>query len=759
MKKHSIYFFLLWACVTMFFPSCQDDDVVSDGEFNSERLFMPMFRRDENTNAGTSDRYQCAIASEAPNSTSKYVNDVQLYWYGVNGASGYRLQAKIQGTEWATDCVLDTILPPDQLSFLHEDLQYSTGYSYAIQALSPKGDAYNSKWYGYGDGSHQKDYMTITTGERYAVPDVFWPSEVTESTVRVNFNPTVEDGSETTYRDFFEAGAETANGEWVFDEIQIVPTADNPQLETITHKVTQADRDKGYVDFEGLTSNGSYVIYGQNNNVSRYFDRQYNKVMMRMMGEPGEPIIIPATVDPNDTILAQRYVPGLQATRIDTVLTNYMGDNTMAEGQVFYLEGGKDYYISTNVELTKGLTIETNPEDLPTKGRARILLGVGASSETMTDPSEVNFNLARNAQSSAENGMMLTIQAIKFNEINFQPQMYYNYWDVNGTGGNSSNTISANYFINMSSQGLSFSLTELSITNCTFSGLVRGFIRFQGPNRQIIENLTVENCVFYDCGCYDTNGRGYSWFAGPGNNRNSNFYQNLVFRNNSIIGSPRHALVTENGNLAWPVGTTWNITVENNTFVNFSPHSTSSGHGLMFETRYIPMGSKITCRKNLFVMVKAGDSDDRYLYMRGMRISNQAISYDFSDNYATTVPTWYNKEGKLQNLTDGLWTNYPFSGNDGAGYQSGSLNAGGIGETRTKFGDNVNGNEPDAVGYQLTPEELFQDPHPLAPNRDKNMNRYNVDGFYYNNTDRVRNHPIYTKGIGDPRWRTGAAWK
>ena len=96
----------------------------------------------------------------------------------------------------------------------------------------------------------------------------------------------------------------------MFDEIQIVPTADNPQLETIIHKMTQADRDKGYVDFEGLSSNGSYIIYGQNNNVSRYFDRQYNKVMMRMMGEPGEPIIIPATVDPNDTILAQRYVPG-----------------------------------------------------------------------------------------------------------------------------------------------------------------------------------------------------------------------------------------------------------------------------------------------------------------------------------------------------------------------------------------------------------------------------------------------------------------
>ena len=34
-----------------------------------------------------------------------------------------------------------------------------------------------------------------------------------------------------------------------------------------------------------------------------------------------------------------------------------------------------------------------------------------------------------------------------------------------------------------------------------------------------------------------------------------------------------------------------------------------------------------------------------------------------------------------------------------------------------------------------------------------------VDGFYYNLTPRVMAHPIYTKGIGDPRWRNGDAWK
>ena len=55
--------------------------------------------------------------------------------------------------------------------------------------------------------------------------------------------------------------------------------------------------------------------------------------------------------------------------------------------------------------------------------------------------------------------------------------------------------------------------------------------------------------------------------------------------------------------------------------------------------------------------------------------------------------------------------------------------------------------------------ELFMNPVPLAPNGHKDMHRYNVDGFYYNLTPRVMAHPIYTKGIGDPRWRNGDAWK
>lgn len=755
MKKNNLYLMVLLAIGSILFSGCSDDDNVGGEEYSSERLFMPMFRVENNTNQ-SSDRYACTTAVNAPDASTNFVNDVMLYWYGVEGASGYRLKAKVQGTDWELNCVLDTILNLDVLEFLHQDLQYSTGYSYAIQALSPKGDAYNSKWYGYGDGSHQKDYVTITTGLRYDVPSVFWTEDVTKESLCVYFNNIAESGYETTYKDFIEAGAEVVDGLWVFDEIQLVPTADNPNLPTLSHIMTGADFDRGYIDFDGLTSNGAYIVQGLNSNVVRYFDRQYNKTMLRMLGDPSDPILIEATYNTNDTILTQRFAADLQAARLDTVLTNYMGDNNMTEGQVFYLEGGKYYYISTNVELTKGFTLETNPDDLLAgKGRATIYLGVGTTSAAKTAGSNQNFNLARNAKDAAENGVTLTIQDIRFNEINFRPHVYYNYLDINAADGNSQLSISANYFMNMSSQGLSFSLSELSITNCTFSGCVRGFIRFQGPNRQIIQRLTVEGCVFHDDGMYDTTGRGYSWFAGPGNQKNSNFYQNLTFRNNTIIDSPRHGLVSENGNLAWPTGTQWNIVIENNTIINFSPRSSNSAHGLLFEIRYAPKGSNLTVRKNLFVSVRKGDSDTRSLYMRGMRIDTKTINYNFADNYATTVPSW-----TTATLADGLFTNYAFSNSsDGAGYQSGVFNVGGLGETRIKYGDNMNGNESDGVGYKMTAEELFKNPTPLAAEGSKDSHRHTVDGFYYNLTPRVMAHPIYTKDIGDPRWKNGSAWK
>ncbi len=753
--KNKIYITLmLMVSVVFLLPSCSDDTINFDDEYSSERLFMPMFRRQQNTN-DSSDPYACGIASEATGCSSDRVNDVMLYWYGVEGASGYEIMSKIQGTDWDENRILDTIVGPEVLEFLDEDLQYSVGYSYAIRAISPRGEAYNSKWYGTGDSSHQNDYMVITTGDRYDVPDVFWVEDVEYSSLRVYFNNEVQDGDETTYKEFIENGAEIVDGKWVFDEVTVTPTSDNPNLPTLNHEMTSVDWANGYVDFDGLVTNGSYIVTGRNNNIKRVYDREYNKTYVRMKGDVGDPILIEYIYDPNDTILSQNFVTDIQPCRIDTIFSNYMNDNDIAEGQVYYLEGGKEYYFAQQVTLTKGFTLETNPDDIAAgKPRATVYLGVGTTTAAGTEANTTTLMLGRNAASTAENGVLLSFQDMTFNQINFTVHRYFNYMDQNGVDGNSQLTISANYFLNMLSQGLGFTMGELKITNCSFSGMVRGFIRFQGPNREIIQKLTVEDCVFYDCGQYDVNGRGYSWFAGPGTNRNSNFFMDLTVRNCSFLDCSRHALVTENGNLNWPSGTSWNITIENNTFVNFAPRSSSSSHGLMFETRYAPSGSKFTVKNNLFVQVRKDDNDDRTLYMRGMRIDTKTVSYDIADNYACTVPAW-----REESLIDGLFTTYAFSDTSNvAGYQNGALNLGGYDETRIKFGDNINDNEPDAVGYELTPEELFVNPAPLASNGYKDMHRHNVDGFYYQNTDKVRNHPIYTKNIGDPRWKTGAAW-
>ncbi len=807
MKKILLYSMLIAASAAVF-TGCKDDNEDFSGS-DADRLFMPMFRLSQNLNSTTTD-YHCDIASNVDPQietylvqhgykTSTHVNDMRLFWYGVEGADAYELKAKVQGTSWdkaENPNLLDTILTADQLSFLHEDLQYGTGYLYAIRALVDRNDLNNprnSKWYGYGDGSHQSDQSrddnrnqsgALTTGMRYDVPSLFWVENVTKTSMDVCFLPETEEGWESSYKEFIEAGAEVKDGKWVFDEIRVVPSADNAQLEEHVYKLTDADKAAGRVHFDNLVSNAAYIVSGQNNNVTRYYDRQYNSNMVRMQGDPGEPIYIPAATAESvllDTLLqnGDQYkmfgVKDLIATRIDTVLTNYMSDNSLAEGQVFYLEGGKTYYVTTTVEMTKGFTLATNPEDIAAgKGRATVLQGIGWSNDTHTATNAVNWGLCRNAQSGTENGVTLAIQAIIFENINFHPMAWFTYADQKGSDGNSQYTINGNYFMNMYSQGLSFTLSELRVSNCTFCGHVRGFIRFQGPNRQIIEKLTVDNCVFYDEGCFDSNGRGYSWFAGPGKNRKSNFYKNMTFTNNTIIDSPRHALVSENGKLAWPDGTTWNINVSNNTFVNFSTRSNSKKYGLIFETQYIPAGSTVTCKKNLFVF--AGNKNDgaRDYFMKGMNISTKDITYDFEDNYSTVVPAHDRYKASTDaatTLVDGMFTNMSFSNTStGAGYNKGALNIGvakeeaRFGETKIKFGDNHNGNEDDAVGYQLTAEELFKDPSPMGTMNakeafEKDAYRHkDISGFYYNDTPRVKAHPIYTKEIGDPRWRTGASW-
>jgi hypothetical protein len=728
MNKNSFKLLFVALIAGVAFASCKDENTVVDPENNPDRLFMPMFRTERN-GISTSDRYYSGLVEGKK-------NDIIVYWYGVTGASGYRVKAIIQGRDFENplDCFVDTIVGPDVLQMTFEDLQYKTGFRFAIKALSPKGEQYDSKWFGYGDGGHPDDYLGIDTDNRYPTPDVFWVEDVTMTSMRIvfnlkytvnpNYDPTDPLNSEEDYLSHFEVDE---NGNYVVDQITVAPSADNPDLPSWTHTLTAEDKERGYVDVpEGtLTMNSVYVINGLNNNVVRYWDRLYNTSMIRMQGIPGDPILLAYAPDANDTISG---AAALNACRIDTVLQNYMSDNTLAEGQVFELEPGKTYYFVNTLTMSKGFTLRCPDPN----NKATVYLGLGFNKDG--SPRTCNLSFGRNPNVGEMGG--INVQAIIFDGINFTCENAYNFLE---RGPYNAGSGIGNYFINQYSQAMPFSLDAFEIRNCNFSKFVRGWIRTQGPNRKTISNFIVDNCLFYDSGVYDNNGRGYSWVDSDSNHNYGNLFNNFQMTNCTFIDSPRHDFLLERDNLAWPASVTYHINVSNNTFVNLS---TRSNDRIIFDFDYLPANSSITCRNNLFVITRYDANDTRTLYQSGMDIRQnfETCVFDFANNYSTIVPT---DDGRAR--TDGLFTSYAFSAtNRGAGYSSGAYNKEGLDATKIKQG----------ADGGLTPEELFVNPRPKATGGDDpNMHRYDLDGFYYNNTDKVRNSEIFKNNIGDPRWR------
>ena len=138
MKRYLLYALTLLMPLTFF--SCTDKDDLSD---SVEREFMTMFRCDNNTGKGDDDPYNCKVVD---------LNDVHLYWYGVDGCRGYEIKMATQPnvssglpSDWEDPqkILLDTIVGPDVLDMVIKDLDYSTDFRFAIRTLSNKGDAYN----------------------------------------------------------------------------------------------------------------------------------------------------------------------------------------------------------------------------------------------------------------------------------------------------------------------------------------------------------------------------------------------------------------------------------------------------------------------------------------------------------------------------------------------------------------------------------------------------------------------------------------
>ena len=349
----------------------------------------------------------------------------------------------------------------------------------------------------------------------------------------------------------------------------------------------------------------------------------------------------------------------VSATNLSKPLNEYMAEGSGKasddkQGQCFYLEGGKTYFLRENVAISRGFTLKTNPADIAAgKGRAKVCLGgVNKIKIVSGNDGSVTYQVATSifllgAQRSSLGNFPNAIDDVVFEDIDFDCPLAQRY-----TSGGPSST--GNYFINMWSNHVPLTVDNLTMRDCSFQGILRGFFRVQGQNT-LIENILMEGCETYNCGQYDNNGGGYSYFFLDSNVNSAtgtSVVHNLAIRNNTFFDSPKGSLITDN-NRNIDYADKINVTIENNTFVNFCTRSTRNA---FINFRYLPKGSTVAIKSNLFVLTKQA-GDQRSLYFSGSDVRNlqgactDNTTFDIGNNWSTN-----------DNLTNGqVFTQKAFS--------------------------------------------------------------------------------------------------
>ena len=788
MKKIFNSILLLFAASTSaLMVSCSDDDNVGS---NTDRQFMTMFITDNTRGKGTDYPYNCGKDGAYPHG-----NTIHLYWYGVNDCAGYQIQMAIQNkvstgaSAWASiqgtsDLLLDSIVGPEQLDMVIKDLPYGVDYRFAIRALSSldsnvKGDestfAHASNWYGHGNGRQWQEYLGITTDDRYPTPYAVYVDQpmTTETTMRVMLNtnlsafgldPNNEDDKEKL-ESYLENFNIDADGNLGYKILTVVPSPSNPNS-TVNDKwknytITPEDRERGYIDIDGLTANSVYVIDVIDTDVEIEVDAKYNTCTARSDGKPGEPILLSydelyaqaADLPLADDIdgLKRNEVFALatekyQAAPITPALYDFISNVNYAEGQEFYLEGGKVYYMDGNDVTSKGFTLRTRPEDVAAGKRAKVICGIGKHSrydqatngEQWQGPYSM-FIFGRSPE--AGEGGYIYMKKLAFYDIDFDNPEALNYGD-NAAGAG---TAAGNYFFNMFSNGMAVELDSLVIENCSFKRVVRGFLREQGPNYKKFNNVVIKNNLFYDCGYYNQGAGGYCWIAGSGTHAETNFYRNMQVTENTFYDSPFPAFFSEeSAQDKWVEP--WHITFSNNTLINFNTRAS----GAIIKMRNLPNGSVYNVENNLMVLTKQA-GDQRVLQAWGADIRNTQPLSDGSNGHVTL--NFNNNWSTSDNLTNGsifsanAWTST--SNNFGKLIKDGNATLNGTLEVQVA---NIS-----STDLMVSPCP----PHKATTANDRNMHRadaldgtattpYNVNLFFKN-----KDNDIYKNNVGAARWREG----
>ena len=768
--KKLIYF--LAALIGFAATSCQEDDVNFNNVNDLDRLPMPMFRKKHNTNiADETDQYASRVISGERNA-------IQLHWYGVEGAKEYEIRYAIgltsgEEADWQNPArnVTYVTVPADQLHYEIYNLEYSTDYRFCIRAIHPTDPAKNSLWYGMGTGRQWEDYLGISTKERYKVPYVVdtRDKDYDAFTVYINLNwdRSKYDAQEA---DTIEKRFNIVNGKFAATHLVVMASPINPLAQVPQkwqrYKLTPEDLNEdedGFIKIriDGLDESTLYnvALYDENNPAPADVDKYYNYMSQRTKGDPGKDILIKhqiassVWVDPEATAAPDMALENLylaaekeyQACRLDTVFSNFISDVTLAEGQTFLLEGGKAYYLRQGPNLNKGFTLRTDPADLLAgKGRAKVYLGGIVMNGNAVQA--CNWNFGKNKE-AGEFDVPIRVEKCMFYDVDFDVPLAVNFGGVQeGIGA-----VTANYWANNLSGTLPFEYESIECHNCTFQGAIRGFFRAQGNAKKVINKIVFDNCVFMNLGMYNANGMDYRFIHGELNNAEDNIAKDIQITNNTFYDCTLSHMVSpiKDKVVDFPADVNWSIRIENNTFINLS---TRAGRPFI-NLRSFPGGSRFTFKRNLICLAK-DDADNRPLKQGGIDlrpvISGDGSAYfDVRDNYSTGCLEKHMKD-------DGIFDSGALSSEKNSfGYYAG-LGMLDPSETAEDLIVRV-GSTP------LRSDELFADPNPKyhATGADDSYSKMHwIDPttiwsrLQYKNDLKVTTHEIYTKNIGDQRWKT-----
>lgn len=762
MKKILLYTLMLLGTMALY--NCSDDETV--GEQN--RQFMTMFRTTDNTGLNSSDMepYYC-----------HHIDNTQyLYWYKVNGCYGYEIKWFYRSTvQHGTAAVWDqaqldgymkgdtVIANPDQIELVIKNLEYSQTYSYAIRVLNSadKNDPKNSPWYGYGTQQNWQDYYQETLDNRYECPRVVAYIEMFEETepnyktsfkVHINKSATMkvewdEDHLVETTTPYTQDELEVYNEhfakvngdqEWKVDYFTIVPSdetvkANIPFNAEGKYVPTQEEWDQGWFLVEGLSENTLYTVAAWDADIPVKVDASYKNVMERTKGDPADPILIKHVPTPVDTINGTPYdISQWNAMKLDNIIADYMKSSEQAEGQVFYLEGGKAYFFSTNLEMIKGFSLETDPTDLKQGKRATVYLGGIAY-----DGDSHNFITGNDSKKYSDPTVQLKMSSITFRGIDFDCPRAKKF-DAAGSG-------TGNYFINMYGSNIGFRLNKLEIDDCSFQNFVRGFYRVQGSYNFNISNFIINNCVFYNCGPYGNNA-GYNWIHFELKNRGrSNLLNNCQITNNVFYNNAHGALISDkNTSVTWEPTVRWNVKISNNSFINFGNNRSDSY--IIGYTGQIPGGSVFEVTNNLIVLTKNEADVNRPMNCSGWRCN----TINGGNGLGTCTFIIGNNWSTNDNLSNGQVLNaYAFSGTSNCPGKWQQSNPEwfpkGV-EELVIHADNISATE------------LMKNPNPphlmgTGPAK-TDYECDNIDGVYYNlNNPKTQASEIFKRKIGAPRLR------